>query len=323
MKQNKVIAVDHGNRNIKTPNRVFPSGYKESSHLPNMGADVLTYKGKEYTLVDQRMAQKNDKTSDEDYFILTLFAVGGELLEEMDTITSMPSWGYNEIVLLVGLPPLHCKEMGARFSDYFKKREGPICFTFNGVPISIKIADVHVYPQAYAAAITVREHFKNVRTVNIVDIGGYTVDLLLLTNMRPDMSICTSLYHGANTMFQNINEKVRARGANNIPDSTIEGVLLKDEAVLQDCSQERICLIQTNASQFAHEVLSEISQAGLDLTENMTVFVGGGSILLREYIENTGIVARPVFVDNVHANAEGYQLLYENRSAARTQRTQL
>jgi len=41
----KVIAIDHGNRNIKTQNYVFPSSYMECGHLPNMGGDVITYKG--------------------------------------------------------------------------------------------------------------------------------------------------------------------------------------------------------------------------------------------------------------------------------------
>ena len=93
MNQKKVIAVDHGNRNIKTPGRVFASAYRESGYLPSIGADVLTYGGKEYTLVDQRMAQKNDKTCDDDYFILTLFAIGGELFEDMGNHTNMSSWG--------------------------------------------------------------------------------------------------------------------------------------------------------------------------------------------------------------------------------------
>ena len=64
--------------------------------------------------------------------------------------------------------------------------------------------------------------------------------------------------------------------------------------------------------------MSKVSEAGLDLLENRTVFVGGGAILLKEYIKKTRLVTKSIFVDNVHANAEGYQLLYENR----TQRAQ-
>ena len=318
MKQSKIIAIDHGNRNTKTPRHVFPSSYRETSHLPAIGADVLIYAGKEYTLVDQRMPLNPDKTQEETAFVLSLFSVGKEIVEDVNALASAPTGEIN-VVLLVGLPPLHCKKMGSKFSDYFKRRKEPIQFTFNGVPMAIKIADVQVFPQAFAAAMTSLEHFKDVRAVNIVDIGGYTVDLLQLTNMRPDLSVCTSLYRGVNTMFRKIGEQERAKGAKDIPDATIEGILLGDKEILQDSSQERVDLVRASAKQFAREVMSEVSQAGLDLAENRTVFVGGGSILLRKYIVETGLVAKPIFVDNVHANAQGYLLLYENRNAARSQ----
>jgi len=176
-----------------------------------------------------------------------------------------------------------------------------------------------VYPQAYAAAVTAHEQLKDARTVNLVDLGGYTVDLLQLINMRPNMSVCTSLYGGVNALFQKINEQVRARGAKDIPDATIEGILLNDPKILSDCSQERIELIQTNAKHFTRELLFSISQTGLDLVENRTAFVGGGSILLRDYIERTRMVADPYYIGNVHSNAEGYQLLYDNDSRKSTQ----
>jgi len=67
------------------------------------------------------------------------------------------------------------------------------------------------------------------------------------------------------------------------------------------------------------EMLHEVSQAGIDLLENRTVFVGGGSILLKGYIERADMVAKPLFVHNVHANAEGYHLLYNNRKTAQAQ----
>ena len=127
------------------------------------------------------------------------------------------------------------------------------------------------------------------------------------------MAVCTSLYDGVNSLFQRINEQIRSKGFMNIPDAIIEGILLGDEKISQDCSQERIDLVRVNAEQFAHELVGEISQTGLDLIGNQTVFVGGGSILLREYIEKTCMVSNPFFVDNVKANAQGYKLLYQNR----------
>jgi plasmid segregation protein ParM len=316
MNQKRVIAIDTGNRHIKTPNHVFPASFIESGHLPSFGGDTLTYEGKEYTLIDRRMPQKTDKTKDDSYFILALFAIGKELSNSMDGFTGDECI---DVELLVGLPPLHCKELGAKYARYFKGHGEKVCFNFNSLPISVNIMDVYVYPQAYAAALTVHNTVKDSRIINIVDIGGYTVDCLQLTDFRPDMSVCTSLYSGVNTLFQIINEQVRATGAKDIPDSIMESILRKDNRVLQECSPERIELINIIAKRFSVEMLLGISQAGLDLNENRTVFVGGGAILLREHIEKSGIVAKSVFVDDIQANACGYQLLYENRRAGQAQ----
>jgi plasmid segregation protein ParM len=133
------------------------------------------------------------------------------------------------------------------------------------------------------------------------------------------MSVCTSLHGGVNLLFKQINEVERAKGKKNIPDATIEGILLNDKSVLVDCSPERVNLVRANAKQFAQDLILQVSQAGLDLIENQTVFVGGGSILLKEYIETSDFVSRFLFVDNVFANAQGYLLLYENRKIAGAQ----
>jgi len=314
-----ILSADHGNRHIKTLKHAFPASYVESGHLPSFGDDVLVYNGKEYTLTDKRMPQKTDKTKDDSYFILTLFAIGKELAGDIATTSSISPGECIDIDLLVGLPPMHCKELGARFTSYFKEHGESISFEFNQRQHTIKITDVHVYPQAYAAAITIRESIMDARVVSLVDVGGYTVDLLQLVGFKPDMSVCTSLYSGVNTLFQRINEQVRAKGAKDIPDTVVEGIIQNNPKVLQNCSSERVALVHSCAEQFTQELVQSISQAGLDLEENRTIFVGGGSILLKAYIEKTGMVAKPHFVDNIKANAEGYLLLYNNsKSRAQT-----
>jgi len=243
-----------------------------------------------------------------------------QLSGDMDALSCIPMGECLDIVLLTGLPPAHYKEMAARYAAYYKGTEERIDFTFNSMPFSIRIKDVYVYPQAFAAALTIRDKVKESKIVNIVDFGGYTVDLLQLTDFKPDMKVCTSLYGGVNTLFERINEVSRSKGKQNIPDAIIEGILLREQATLHDASAERVELVQAHVNKFARDSLLKVSQAGLDLTEHRTVFVGGGSILLREYIEKTGLVAKPIFVDNVRANVEGYQLLYENRKTVRPQR---
>ena len=47
-----------------------------------------------------------------------------------------------------------------------------------------------------------------------------------------------------------------------------------------------------------------------DLRTGRVIFVGGGACLLRRQIETSGKVAHPVFVEDVNANAKGFEYLY-------------
>ena len=317
----KVIAIDHGNRAVKTVNNAFPSGYVESGHLPHLGGDVLVYQRKEYTLSDKCLAQKNDKTLDDSFFILTLFALGKELARDSDNSPeNSPQPQVPETVpveLLVGLPPLHYKAMYKKFEKYFMDRGQRIEFELNGCRFNVKIESAQAFPQAFAAALTVYDRIKGSQVVSIVDIGGYTIDCLQLISLRPNMNVCTSLYMGVNTLFRMINEQVRATGAQNIPESVIESILLGDWKKLGDYSKPRIELVKNIAAKFACDILHEVEQTGLDLTEDKTVFVGGGSILLKEFLSNVGKAAKPVFVDDLHANAKGYHEIYKTQMVGR------
>lgn len=66
-----LISIDHGNKQIKTNHRTFVSGLRESDTKPPFGKDVLFYKGKYYTLTDQRIPYMRDKTADERYFSIS------------------------------------------------------------------------------------------------------------------------------------------------------------------------------------------------------------------------------------------------------------
>lgn len=50
-----LVCVDHGNKQIKTASRVFTSGLVESDTRPPFGDNILFYRGKYYTLSDQRI----------------------------------------------------------------------------------------------------------------------------------------------------------------------------------------------------------------------------------------------------------------------------
>jgi len=310
----KIVSIDTGNRLIKTPNIAFPSSFIESGYLPSMGGDVLIFEGKTYTLVDQSLPVLNDKTENSRFFVLSLFAIGKELVSEADMVRKLSPLNPDEpkkIKLLIGLPLQHYEAYKMKFAKYYTDRVGVIKFVLNQKPYAIQIIGAHVYPQAYAAAVTAHDKLMGSNIVNVIDVGGFTVDCLQMNGFKPNMALCTSIYLGVNTLFQAINDQMRSMGGQEISSNIIEGILKKDPAYLSQYSQKRVEIITSAGAAHAQRLLAEIAQKQFDLEEDTTVFMGGGSILLKEYILKANRAKKPIFIDDVHANARGYRMLYD------------
>ena len=112
-----LIAIDHGNKQMKTAHHTFSSGLCESDTKPPFGENVLRYKGKYYTLSDQRIPYMRDKTKDDRFFILTLYAIAFEL-----RYLRYPANETVDVALAVGLPPAHYGTQYKRFEQYFINR---------------------------------------------------------------------------------------------------------------------------------------------------------------------------------------------------------
>lgn len=61
----------------------------------------------------------------------------------------------------------------------------------------------------------------------------------------------------------------------------------------------------------------ELAIRGLELRTSKVIFVGGGAILLRRQIEKSCKVTNVQFVENINANAKGYEFLYQAEAASR------
>ena len=171
--QKITIPLDHGNRNMKTAEEVFTSGLVESDLKPVLG-EYLQYNGKYYSLTGERIPYMRDKTLDDRFFILTLFGIGKELERrtqpQKDTIY--------QVELPVGLPPKHYGALFEKFGQYFV-RPGVQRFTFNKREYLVQITKAAVFPQDYAAAMTIYPQIAAYNRVVTVDIGGFTLDYLL------------------------------------------------------------------------------------------------------------------------------------------------
>jgi plasmid segregation protein ParM len=292
MNSAKIIAIDHENSLIKPAHGpAFAAGLADSHGFAD---ETVEYRNRQYALSHCRLPYMRDKAQSEDYFILTLFALARELngLEE-------------DVVLAVGLPPARYKTGHAAFEAYFTSRS-PILFKYNGCPLTVRIERVLCFPQAYAAAMTRAGELSGKARAFVVDIGGMTVDTLLLRNSKPDMAYTMSLEGGVNRL---LNDDARALsselGVRAEPDQ-MEAVLRGEESLLDETA---VRLIRRTAERFAARLLRDLAEQDIDLRTSMRMFVGGGSLLLRQHIERSPLVKASIFVEEINANALGYELM--------------
>ena len=275
-----LFAIDHGNSAIKTPDFVFTSGLTDYPVKSPAETDVLEFGGTFWTLSGERIPYMRDKTKDERFFILSLFAIAKEL-RQREALQPMV-----EAELAIGLPPEHY-ELRNRFAEYFKR--GTVQFKFNDTPISLMIRQVLVYPQAYAAVVPQAQIIQQNPRTFVVDIGGFTTDVLLLRGVQPDMQFCRSLEMGAIPMANGIIGRVSALHDIKIDDDHIADVIQGRPTILPDDVQETI---RATVKSYAAGILDKLRELQVDLRATPAIFTGGGAALFRSFLESSPQVAR-------------------------------
>lgn len=306
--QTMLIAIDHGNKSVKLPcGDPFVSGLVESEVAP-FGKDVLKYRGRYYQLSDYRIPYHRDKTEDERFFILTLFAIAREI-----NSAGRYTAGTIQVQLAVGLPPAHFGAQHQEFTSYFLGR-GPVSFIYRQKSYTILINDVVCFPQSYAAAVTLLPTLQNESRALVLDIGGFTADYLQLRNGEGNLAVCDSLESGVISLYNKIISRVNAEHDILLDEEEIDAILLKQKT---PATPDVAKIVERKAQDFINDLFSTLRERGLELKTGKVVFVGGGSILLRRQILASGKIGSALFVEDVRANAKGYELLYRAVSGSR------
>ena len=268
-----LISVDHGNSAIKTNNISFISGLTEYPVRPPLADDIIKYQGVYWTLTGNRIAYMRNKTRDERFFILTLFAIS----KEMEKAGGV--WPGLDIDLAAGLPPEHYSILKDDFSEYFRRVN--VNFTYNDIPHCVNFDNVFVYPQAYAAVVPYSKMFITMPRVFIVDIGGFTIDVLLLRYGKPDLQFCRSLELGVIPMNNEIISKISSQYDLRIEDDHIAEVLQGHNTILPD---RAVIAIHEMVIAYVNNIINKLRELQVDLRVDPAVFLGGGGNLFRLYM---------------------------------------
>lgn len=305
-----IFSIDHGNESNKTPFSTFNCGLTKHEGVPPMVENWIKYEGRYYALSDVPQKYTKDKTVDENYIVYTLFALAFE--EKKGNINLNKG-----IHLSVGLPPLHILTLRKKYEEYLLNSLRNCSFEFNGVEKKVNVVDVNVYPQGYAAAMAYRPRrkangilevksplLKSQKRYLLIDIGGMTVDFIYFDNNRPFLEKSNTRAIGVITMSDTIARKVLLETGYEVSRRDIEAVIKKEPHVYPD---ELVDFIINETQEWAKRILSEVGDIVPDLRLIPIIFVGGGSILLEEYIRQLdGLPKNVEIIKDQRANAKGY-----------------
>lgn len=175
----RIIGVDAGYGNIKTANTVFPTGLVAYENEPIFDGNILNYQGKWYRVGEGHKPYLPDKTDDEDFYLLTLAAVAGELHEYRITQA--------DVLLAAGLPLTWTGRQRETFRSYLMQNQD-VEYRYNGEDYHIHFVSCNVFPQGYSALVPIIDRCPETfnGTVVLADIGNGTMNTLYLVNGIPD-----------------------------------------------------------------------------------------------------------------------------------------
>ena len=129
-----IIGIDHGYYAIKTRQVSFPSGIIGYDYEPYTMQNVLQYQGKYYVCGTGRQTLVKNKTSNDNYYLLTLAAIAEE-------IKHRKAERKTEVILAVGLPLSSFGREKQGFREYLLRKEQPVRFLYESELYEITIKD--------------------------------------------------------------------------------------------------------------------------------------------------------------------------------------
>lgn len=190
-----VIGIDHGFGNIKTSNCCFKTGVAAYDKEPIFKSNLLIFEDRYYIIGENHKEFSADKALDEDYYILTLAAIGRELnIRKLDSA---------RVHIAAGLPLTWVSEQKDRFKAYLLQRESAD-FTFRGTEYHVDFAGADVFPQGFSA---IADRLKEFRGVNMLcDIGNGTMNVMYINDHRPQEKKCYTEKYGTNRCMLAVRE---------------------------------------------------------------------------------------------------------------------
>lgn len=179
--------------------------------------------------------------------------------------------------------------------------------------MQIKINQVKRHFQLEYAAYCVlaaRRHLTELPKVLVIDIGGFTVDYMILRYGNLEKEHVDSLESGVICLYGRIQAAIRQKYSIALDEEDIDNIILgKNTGYMQEL-KERVREVTIG---YVTELLGTFRELGIDFRTTQTVFMGGGAILVSEIIKVVWerFKGEYFIINDSKANAKGYKLQFQ------------
>lgn len=299
------LGVDHGYRNMKTGNCVFPTKLGQLRTVPDDKKGILQIRGDVYTENGENVDYINssDKVSNDNFYILTLIAIAKEL--------KCRNLEGARINIAVGLPQKWFNAQKNSFKKYIMKHS-EVHFIYEGIKYYIFFENCKVFTQGYAAFFTLDklgklEEYLN-KTVVICDIGGGTVDIITVNEGKIDYADCKIDQRGAIWLVNSIKEEAETRLYESIPEDFIINYMINKNAK-EVPQNEYEKLVQGELINYCEMIFNRLKEFRINVNITPVIFVGGGASIIKNFGNYNSAITD--FIMDIKANAKGYEMIYE------------
>ena len=291
------IGIDHGYYAIKTRHFSFPAGISEYSHEPYTLQNTLEYGGKFFVCGTGRQPILRNKMENDNYYLLTLAAIAREIKQR---------GGKTEcsVNIAAGLPLAGFGREKMSFREYLLRSPQPVGYRFEGIPYNVTIEDVKLFPQGYSAIALHPELIQNEPSVLLMDIGGWTVDLMRLDNGVPNASTCRSLELGMIRCIDETKDQIRRDIGLSVTDAQVERVLAGKPCSMDEDARS---IIRKQGRIYTERLLSAAMESGFDLKAIPVVMLGGGATVVKSNVSPQNGLCRVFALPDDKVNAEGFE----------------
>ena len=274
-----------------------------TENFGDLPQNTLEYGGKFFVCGTGRQPILRNKMENDNYYLLTLAAIAKEIKQR---------GGKTEcsVRIAAGLPLAGFGREKKPFREYLLRSSQladglrPVCFQFEGIAYKITIEDVKLFPQGYSAIALHPELIQNEPSVLLMDIGGWTVDLMRLDNGVPNAATCRSLELGMIRCIDEMKEQVRRDTGLSVTDAQVERVLAGKSCSMDEDARN---IIQKQGRLYTERLLSAAMESGFDLKAIPVVMLGGGAAVVKRNVAPQDGLCRVFALLDDRVNAEGFE----------------